>query len=185
VDRKKIKVHEVIIFVGIVIAALFVLFGKLGYWGAILDRLDSLLELEKTGGREFTYMGYCEMILSNPMGVDVRNPDMHILEYSSVYHASHNSILTIGAQTGWAGIFAIFWLLFAQIKYLFRAIKWSQTRKDKLFAISLLMGTVAFWIHSSFHDFLQWSLIWIFFGLGMVFAADMHAKRMMETAGAE
>jgi len=151
----------------IIILRMFLI--RTGSLNAFLLRSQSFKTGEAFGTRPELYPATLKLILDNPLGIGYGSYFYTAITKYGVSRkiGSHNTILGIGAQTGWLGLLAIIWFICWQIKQFLYKLRQSKSLNEYLILGGFLGGIIAFWTHSSLHSFLHWGFVWLFFGLGM------------------
>ena len=171
-----------LVVAGLCLLGLLVVLGSTGALGAVHNRLESFRDPTSLADRRYQYPAAWRMLVENPLGVGLGAFRSESEAYGGVPNrGAHNSILGLVAQTGVLGVAAIVLFLFAQLRGLLRSLK--EAKEYHRFVVAgFLAGTVAFWIHASFHSSAHWVLVWIFFALGV--EACRVAKEAAEPAPA-
>ena len=125
-----------------------------------------------------------KFILAHPFGAGTGRTVTKIAEYSENIgkpRSPHNVFLSIGAQTGWLGILAVF-LIFVFIFYhLGMGVKCANSKYQEVMILGFLSCFVAFFFHNQFHSLLKWNFVWLVFGLA--FATLRISKQSSRKAG--
>lgn len=131
--------------------------------GAVSQRVVTIFTGEKGGGRLDLYTAGLHMVVENPGGIGYGDFAAEIASYGGPRgKVAHNSFLNVGAQAGWMGFIALVWLL---VRHVQGAVWYSFVKRGPTAVIGsgLVGGCLAFWIRTSFNDYLHWTVVWVYF----------------------
>jgi hypothetical protein len=169
----------VLIALGVIGAVLVVLFGVLGMTG---DAVGAGAEMSILSNKELS-QGYRVQVAKLYIPLSVESPLFGIgfgnlaplmEQRIGLHNNAHNIIFGIAIEFGLIAGLLFTSLIFSSLRFIARGMMRAVSRPDRLTGACIFSVMVGLFIHGMFHEIYVNLTLWVFIGLGAVYATHVH-----------